>query len=84
MLCMDDAVSIDTDNSNIWVHNLDLFYGTKADWQRLCKASGAKEEGETMVISRANVAAQLMEHLCTCSSTVTRSPGVTARLEAAA
>jgi pectate lyase len=27
MLCMDDAVSIDTDNSNIWVHNLDLFYG---------------------------------------------------------
>ena len=27
MLCMDDAISIDTDNSNIWVHNLDLFYG---------------------------------------------------------
>ena len=28
MLCMDDAVSIDTDNQNIWIHNLDLFYGT--------------------------------------------------------
>ncbi len=27
MLCMDDCVSIDTDNSMIWVHNLDLFYG---------------------------------------------------------
>jgi len=27
MLCMDDAVSIDTDNSNIWIHHLDLFYG---------------------------------------------------------
>lgn len=27
MLCMDDAVSIDTDNKHIWVHNLDLFYG---------------------------------------------------------
>ena len=27
MLCMDDAVSIDTDNEHIWVHNLDLFYG---------------------------------------------------------
>lgn len=27
MLCMDDAVSIDTDNEMIWVHNLDLFYG---------------------------------------------------------
>ena len=27
MWCMDDAVSMDTDNTNIWVHNLDLFYG---------------------------------------------------------
>lgn len=27
MMCMDDAVSIDTDNANIWVHHLDLFYG---------------------------------------------------------
>ena len=27
MLCMDDAVSIDTDNEHIWIHNLDLFYG---------------------------------------------------------
>ena len=27
MLCMDDAVSIDTDNEHIWVHNLDMFYG---------------------------------------------------------
>ncbi|MBR1548495.1 MAG: pectate lyase [Prevotella sp.] len=27
MLCMDDCVSIDTDNEMIWVHNLDLFYG---------------------------------------------------------
>ncbi len=27
MLCMDDCVSIDTGNSMIWVHNLDLFYG---------------------------------------------------------
>ena len=27
MLCMDDAISIDTDNEHIWIHNLDLFYG---------------------------------------------------------
>ncbi|MBQ0056715.1 MAG: pectate lyase [Bacteroidales bacterium] len=27
MWCMDDAVSMDTDNSNLWIHNLDLFYG---------------------------------------------------------
>ena len=27
MRCMDDGVSLDTDNSNIWVHHLDVFYG---------------------------------------------------------
>jgi pectate lyase len=27
MRCMDDAISIDTDNSNIWLHHLDFFYG---------------------------------------------------------
>lgn len=27
MLCMDDCVSLDTDNKYCWVHHLDLFYG---------------------------------------------------------
>ena len=27
MCCMDDSISVDTDNSNLWIHNLDLFYG---------------------------------------------------------
>lgn len=27
MLCMDDCLSLDTDNSNIWIHNMDFFYG---------------------------------------------------------
>ncbi|MBQ9561774.1 MAG: pectate lyase [Prevotella sp.] len=27
MRCMDDGISMDTDNSNIWVHNMDIFYG---------------------------------------------------------
>lgn len=27
MLCLDDAISLDTDNSEIWIHNLDIFYG---------------------------------------------------------
>ncbi len=27
MLCLDDAVSIDTNNKHCWIHNLDLFYG---------------------------------------------------------
>lgn len=25
--CMDDGISLDTDNSNIWIHNIDMFYG---------------------------------------------------------
>ena len=27
MRCMDDGISLDTDNSNIWVHHTDVFYG---------------------------------------------------------
>lgn len=27
MRCLDDGISLDTDNSNIWVHHMDFFYG---------------------------------------------------------
>lgn len=27
MLCMDDCISIDSDNSHCWIHNIDFFYG---------------------------------------------------------
>ncbi len=27
MRCMDDGLSLDTDNSNIWIHHTDVFYG---------------------------------------------------------
>ena len=27
MRCLDDGLSLDTDNSNIWIHNMDFFYG---------------------------------------------------------
>ena len=27
MRCLDDGLSLDTDNSNIWIHHLDVFYG---------------------------------------------------------
>ena len=27
MRCMDDGISLDTDNSNIWIHHNDFFYG---------------------------------------------------------
>lgn len=29
MRCLDDAMSLDTQNSNIWIHHMDLFYGKK-------------------------------------------------------
>lgn len=27
MLCMDDCISVDSDNSHCWIHNIDFFYG---------------------------------------------------------
>lgn len=41
MQCMDDAISMDTDNSNIWVHNMDIFYGKHG--------SGDHEKGDGTV-----------------------------------
>ncbi|MDE5566555.1 MAG: InlB B-repeat-containing protein, partial [Anaeroplasmataceae bacterium] len=38
---MDDGISIDTDNCNIWVHNLDIYYGKKG--------SGDKAKGDGSV-----------------------------------
>jgi len=38
MSAMDDCISLDTDNSNIWVHHLDGFYGKKG--------SGDKAKGD--------------------------------------
>ena len=58
--------------------DLDLFYGTKDDWRRLCAVAGASVgtgEVKEVAISRANVAAQIMEHLCTCSLHGYSQPG---------
>ena len=52
--------------------DLDLFYGTHDDWRRLCAVAGASagtKEEDVVSISRANVAAQIMEHLCSCRCT---------------
>lgn len=40
MLCMDDCVSIDTNNEHIWVHNLDLFYGNTGGDSDQAKGDG--------------------------------------------
>lgn len=58
--------------------DLDLFYGTKDDWRRRCAVAGASagtEEAKEVAISRANVAAQIMEHLCNCPEHGYSQPG---------
>ena len=58
--------------------DLDLFYGTKDDWRRLCAVAGASSgvgEVKEVAISRANVAAQIMEHLCNCAEHGYSQPG---------
>lgn len=40
MLCMDDAVSLDTHNKYCWVHHLDLFYGNAGGAADQAKGDG--------------------------------------------
>jgi pectate lyase len=40
MLCMDDCVSIDTNNKYLWIHNLDLFYGNTGSDSDQAKGDG--------------------------------------------
>ena len=40
MRCLDDALSLDTDNSHIWIHNMDLFYGKKGSAADQAKGDG--------------------------------------------
>ena len=46
MRCMDDGISVDTDNSNIWVHHCDFFYGKHG--------SGDHEKGDGQVDVKAD------------------------------
>ena len=40
MRCLDDAMSLDTDNSHVWIHNMDLFYGKKGSAADQVKGDG--------------------------------------------
>lgn len=70
--------------------DLDLFYGDASKWRQytqkgsaVAKAaatvkavvSNAKGDAKTVVVSRANIAAQIMEHLCTCPEHGYSQPG---------
>lgn len=52
MLCMDDCVSIDTDNKYVWVHNLDLFYGQTGSDSDQAKGDGTIDiKGDSQYIT---------------------------------
>lgn len=40
MRCLDDAMSLDTKNTHIWIHNMDLFYGKKGSAADQAKGDG--------------------------------------------
>jgi pectate lyase len=42
MRCMDDGISLDTDNSNIWIHHTDVFYGPHGSGDHV-KGDGATD-----------------------------------------
>lgn len=49
MLCMDDCLSLDTGNSNIWVHNMDFFYGNTGGDADQAKGDGTVDiKGKSM------------------------------------
>ena len=52
MRCMDDCVSIDTDNKFIWVHHLDFFYGQKGSDADQMKGDGTTDiKGDSQYIT---------------------------------
>ena len=52
MRCMDDCVSIDTDNKFIWVHHLDFFYGQKGSDADQVKGDGTTDiKGDSQYIT---------------------------------
>ncbi|WP_300131966.1 pectate lyase [Duncaniella sp.] len=52
MLCMDDCVSIDTDNKYCWIHHLDLFYGKTGGDSDQAKGDGTVDvKGDSQYIT---------------------------------
>lgn len=52
MWFMDDGISIDTDNSHLWVHNLDIFYGQKGSDSDQAKGDGSLDmKGDSKYIT---------------------------------
>lgn len=52
MRCLDDAMSLDTNNSHVWIHNMDLFYGKKGGAADQAKGDGTVDiKGDSKYIT---------------------------------
>lgn len=52
MNCMDDCLSIDTKNSNVWIHNMDFFYGATGGDADQAKGDGTVDiKGHSMNVT---------------------------------
>ena len=52
MRCLDDALSLDTNNSHVWIHNMDLFYGKKGGAADQAKGDGTVDiKGDSKYIT---------------------------------
>lgn len=64
MLCMDDCLSLDTDNLHCWVHHIDLFYGNTGGDSDQAKGDGSIDiKGDSKYITIA------YNHLLDCGKT---------------
>lgn len=64
MLCMDDCLSLDTSNSNIWVHNMDFFYGNTGG-----DADQAKGDGTVDIKGKSKNITVSYNHFYDCGKT---------------
>ncbi len=52
MRCLDDAMSLDTNNSHVWIHNMDFFYGKKGGAADQAKGDGTVDiKGDSQYIT---------------------------------
>lgn len=52
MRCLDDAMSLDTKNFHVWIHNMDLFYGKKGSAADQAKGDGTVDiKGDSKYVS---------------------------------
>ena len=57
MQCMDDGISLDTDNSNIWVHHMDMFYGKHGSGDHDRVLDQQRAENKAFAVHRLSVRA---------------------------